>query len=63
MPVPGGDTEVSQGVADILSTSENMLETPGGSEIVLSPRSLRLPVNSIGLIERPRLLQPLLHSM
>ncbi len=37
---PVGITECSQGVANLLSPSENRLETPGMIETVPSPRSL-----------------------
>ena len=56
--VPGGDTESSQAVAELLSPSENRSETPGSTQPVLSPRSpSNLTAQSL-LGRRPRLLQP-----
>lgn len=56
--LPGGDTESSQAVADLLSPSENRSETPGSTQPVLSPRSPSNLTAQYSLGRRPRLLQP-----
>jgi hypothetical protein len=53
-PDPGGITEGSQGVADLMSPGEIESKTPGKSKIVLSPRSLLSALPGERLGERPR---------